>query len=150
MLKYSHVCQPANVTSPAGAGLAENRKFSYQRDTRQISITNWKGPISNEPFNHSYPSPTTAAESVKKHHPSLAGVPRTLHASRFTLHASRACRRHAPEHASFACPPPQAPRPLHASRFTLHAPAPAGAGAHYICREPSTNQPFLCKTNPIS
>ena len=20
---------------------------------------------------------------------------------------------------------------------------------HYICREPSTNQPFLCKTNPI-
>ena len=58
---------------------AENRKFSYQRDTRQISITYWKGPISNEPFNHSHPSPTTAAKSVKKHHPGLPGIPRKLH-----------------------------------------------------------------------
>ena len=84
---------------------AENRTFSYQQDTRQISITNWKGPISNEPSNHSYPSPATAAKSVKKHHPGLAGIPHPLHpferseipARRGTLHARAAGTRRGPQ-----------------------------------------------------
>ena len=53
------------TNSPAGAGLAENRTFSYQQDTRQISITNWKGPISNEPFNHSQASPVRSFMSLQ-------------------------------------------------------------------------------------
>ena len=120
MLKYPHVCQPANVASPAGAGFAENRKFSYQPDTRQISITNWKGPISNEPFNHSHPSTTTAAKSVKKHHPGLAGIPRKLHPferseifSEVPIYRERAGARF------IRLPPSASASP--ASRFTLHA-----------------------------
>jgi len=59
-------------------------------------------------------------------------------------------------HTPFCSPKPPTyptlppPTPLHSSPVTLHAPAAAAAGAHYICRERSTNQLLLCKTNPIS
>jgi len=157
MLKYPHVCpcppQPcataeAGKRSPPASELtAENRTFSYQRDTRQISITNWTGPISNEPFNHSYPSPTNAAKSVKKHHPGLAGIPHPLPPFERSEIFSEVPIYREPAGARFIRLPPSASASP-ASRFTLHA--PAGAGAHYTCRIRSTNQLFLCKTNPIS
>jgi len=40
--------------------------------------------------------------------------------------------------------------PFHPAPFTRRHRQPPAPTSHYICREPSTNQPFLCKTNPIS
>jgi len=84
----------------AGTGICGEPHVFVSADTRQISITNWKGPISNEPFNHSHPSPTTAAKSVKKHHPGLPGIPRPLHVSRFTRVPPARAGAHKPLHLS--------------------------------------------------